>query len=199
MQIAIFATVGPLLVGYRGRRAGRLLWRLADIAVRPAGRRRRHLPVPGAGDRHRRRCSGPGLRQHVHRRQRASAGCSMPGCCAARSACRSSATMPRPRKVMGYTDARIILRHLLPNAITPDHRLLDDRHGAGHPARLQPGLSRPGRPAADGRMGRADRRRQELHDHGLVDLGFPGIAIVLAGVGFSLLGDGIADLLRPRR
>ena len=45
-----------------------------------------------------------------------------------------------------------------------DHRLLDDRHGAGHPARLEPRLSRPRRPAARGRMGRADRRRQELHD-----------------------------------
>ena len=28
---------------------------------------------------------------------------------------------------------------------------------------------------------------------------FPGIAIVLTGLGFSLLGDGLADLLRPRR
>ncbi|HSY86289.1 MAG TPA: ABC transporter permease, partial [Verrucomicrobiae bacterium] len=28
---------------------------------------------------------------------------------------------------------------------------------------------------------------------------FPGIAIVLAGVGFSLVGDGIADIFRRRR
>ena len=27
---------------------------------------------------------------------------------------------------------------------------------------------------------------------------FPGLAITLAGVGFSLLGDGLADLLRPK-
>ncbi|MBW8723543.1 MAG: hypothetical protein JF625_00075 [Inquilinus limosus] len=26
---------------------------------------------------------------------------------------------------------------------------------------------------------------------------FPGVAIVLTGFGFSLLGDGVADLLRP--
>jgi len=26
----------------------------------------------------------------------------------------------------------------------------------------------------------------------------PGIAIVLTGIGFSLIGDGLADLLRPR-
>ena len=53
-----------------------------------------------------------------------------------------------------------------PTAIGSDHRLLDDRHGARHPARLEPRLSRPRRPAADRRMGRADRRRQELHQHG---------------------------------
>jgi peptide/nickel transport system permease protein len=28
---------------------------------------------------------------------------------------------------------------------------------------------------------------------------FPGLAIVLTGLGFSLLGDGLADLLRPKR
>jgi len=32
-----------------------------------------------------------------------------------------------------------------------------------------------------------------------VDVVFPGIAIVLAGVGFSLVGDGLADILRRRR
>ena len=73
-------------------------------------------------------------------------------------------------RVMGYGALRIIFRHLLPNAISPDHRLLDDRHGAGDPAGLQPRLSRPRRAAADGGMGRADRRRQELHDHGVVDV-----------------------------
>ena len=28
---------------------------------------------------------------------------------------------------------------------------------------------------------------------------FPGVAIVATGLGFSLAGDGVADLLRPRR
>jgi peptide/nickel transport system permease protein len=28
---------------------------------------------------------------------------------------------------------------------------------------------------------------------------FPGFAIVLTGLGFSLVGDGIAELLRPQR
>jgi peptide/nickel transport system permease protein len=28
---------------------------------------------------------------------------------------------------------------------------------------------------------------------------FPGIAIVITGLGFSLLGDGMAELMRPQR
>ena len=42
-------------------------------------------------------------------------------------------------------------------------------------------------------MGRDDRRGPELHLHRLVDLAFPGLAIVLLALGFSLLGR------RPRR
>jgi hypothetical protein len=79
-----------------------------------------------------------------------------------------------------------------------DHRLLDDRHGPRHPAGLEPRLSRPRRSAADGGMGRHHRRRQEFHEHGLVDLGLSGHRHRAHGLGFSLLGS-IADRLRRGR
>ena len=171
-----------------------------DVAVRPAGRRRHHLPVPGAGHRHRRRARARPA-QHVRRGRRRRLGVLRPADARPRSWCRTRRDYAAAGRVHGLRPTPAsCFRHLLPNAVTPVLVYLDDRHGARHPARLEPRLSRPRRPAADGRMGRADRRRQELHDAppGGSSI-FPGIAIVLTGLGFSLLGDGLADLLRPDR
>ena len=67
-------------------------------------------------------------------------------------------------RILGYGERRILLPPHPAQRGHADPRLLDDRHGARHPARLQPRLSRPRRAAAGGRVGRADRRRQELLD-----------------------------------
>ncbi len=102
-------------------------------------------------------------------------------------------------KVMGYTDRRIILRHLLPNAITPvivywmtDMALailLGSSLGyLGLGA--QPPTAEWGVLIADGK---------NFMTTGWWISIFPGIAIVLTGLGLSLLGDGTADLLRARR
>ena len=102
-------------------------------------------------------------------------------------------------KVMGYTDLRIILRHLLPNAITPvivywmtDMALailLGSSLGyLGLGA--QPPTAEWGVLIADGK---------NFMTTGWWISIFPGIAIVLTGLGLSLLGDGMADLLRARR
>ncbi len=173
MQIALFATVVPLIFGTH--------------------RSARWSATTAAGSR---RCSaasvdavvtfpflvlviaivavlGPGPAQHVHRRQRRRLGLLCPAACAAEIQVQRSSTMPPPARCMGYTDAA---DHLPPPPAQRHHarhRLLDDRHGARHPAGLEPRLSRPRRPAAGRRMGRADRRRQELHDHRLVDFRFP--------------------------
>ena len=69
MQIAIFSTLFPLIFGTLVGVAGRLLRRLARRALRPARRSDRHLPVPGARDRHRRGARARPL-QHVYRGQR---------------------------------------------------------------------------------------------------------------------------------
>ncbi|WP_284163795.1 ABC transporter permease [Frigidibacter sp. SD6-1] len=100
--------------------------------------------------------------------------------------------------VMGYSDRRIIFRHLLPNAITPvivywmtDMALailLGSSLGyLGLGA--QPPQAEWGVLIAEGRNFITTAWWLSL---------MPGIAIVLTGLGFSLLGDAMADLLRPR-
>lgn len=101
-------------------------------------------------------------------------------------------------RVMGYSDVRIIFRHLLPNAITPvivywmtDMALVIllgsslGYLGLG----AQPPQSEWGVLIAEG--------RNFITTDWWLSL-MPGISIVLTGLGFSLLGDGVADLLRPR-
>jgi peptide/nickel transport system permease protein len=101
-------------------------------------------------------------------------------------------------RVLGYDSARIIFRHLLPNAITPiivywmtDMALailLGSSLGyLGLGA--QPPTAEWGVIIADG--------KNFMSTAWWISV-FPGIAIVLAGVGFSLVGDGIADLFRRR-
>jgi len=98
--------------------------------------------------------------------------------------------------VLGYDEPRIIFRHLLPNAVTPiivywmtDMALailLGSSLGyLGLGA--QPPTAEWGVIIADGK---------NFMSTAWWVSGFPGIAIVLAGVGFSLVGDGIADIFR---
>ena len=102
-------------------------------------------------------------------------------------------------RVMGYGTPRIILRHLLPNAITPAIvYLMTDMAlaillgsslgylGLG----AQPPAAEWGVLIADG--------KNFMSTAWWISI-FPGIAIVVTGLGFSLLGDGIAELMRPQR
>ncbi len=102
-------------------------------------------------------------------------------------------------RVMGYSAARIILRHLLPNAITPAVvYLMTDMAlaillgsslgylGLG----AQPPAAEWGVLIADG--------KNFMSTAWWISI-FPGVAIVITGLGFSLLGDGLAELLRPKR
>lgn len=102
-------------------------------------------------------------------------------------------------RVMGYRPTRIIIRHLLPNSITPAivywmtdmalAILLGSSLGyLGLGA--QPPAAEWGVLIADGKnfMGTA----------WWISV-FPGIAIVVTGLGFSLLGDGLAEMLRVRK
>ena len=102
-------------------------------------------------------------------------------------------------RAMGYTHLRIIFRHLLPNAITPAivywmtdmalAILLGSSLGyLGLGA--QPPAAEWGVQIADGKNFMATAWWISV---------FPGLAIVLTGLGFSLTGDGLAEVLRTKR
>jgi peptide/nickel transport system permease protein len=102
-------------------------------------------------------------------------------------------------RVLGYSEQRLILRHLLPNAIKPVlvywvtdmalSILLGSSLGyLGLGA--QPPTAEWGVLIADGK---------NFMNTGWWMSVFPGIAIVIAGVSFSMFGDGLADLFRRRR
>ncbi len=102
-------------------------------------------------------------------------------------------------RVLGYDEARIIFRHLLPNAVTPiivywmTDMALDILLGSslGYLGLgAQPPTAEWGVIIADG--------KNFMSTAWWISV-FPGIAIVLAGVGFSLVGDGLADFFRRRR
>jgi peptide/nickel transport system permease protein len=102
-------------------------------------------------------------------------------------------------RAMGYTHLRIIFRHLLPNAITPAivywmtdmalAILLGSSLGyLGLGA--QPPAAEWGVQIADG--------KNFMSTAWWISV-FPGLAIVVTGLGFSLTGDGLAELLRTKR
>jgi peptide/nickel transport system permease protein len=102
-------------------------------------------------------------------------------------------------RAMGYTHLRIIFRHLLPNAITPAvvywmtdmalAILLGSSLGyLGLGA--QPPAAEWGVQIADGKNFMATAWWISV---------FPGLAIVLTGLGFSLTGDGLAEVLRTKK
>ena len=102
-------------------------------------------------------------------------------------------------RVMGYRPLRIIFRHLLPNSITPAivywmtdmalAILLGSSLGyLGLGA--QPPAAEWGVQIADGKNFMSTAWWMSV---------FPGIAIVVTGLAFSLVGDGLAELLRTKK
>ncbi|KZK75954.1 putative D,D-dipeptide transport system permease protein DdpC [Pseudovibrio sp. Ad13] len=101
-------------------------------------------------------------------------------------------------RVMGYSSGRIIFRHLLPNAMTPliTYWMTDMALAILLGSSLgylglgaQPPQAEWGVLIAEGRNFITTAWWMSL---------MPGVAIVLTGLGFSLVGDSLADVLRPR-
>ncbi|QIG52601.1 ABC transporter permease [Nordella sp. HKS 07] len=101
-------------------------------------------------------------------------------------------------KVLGYSHVRIMFQHVLPNVITPAivFMMADvvltilavtslGFLGLG----IQPPTPEWGVMIADG--------RNFIQDGWWISL-FPGLAIVLVGITFTFLGDGLDDFLRPK-
>lgn len=102
-------------------------------------------------------------------------------------------------RVMGYTPLRIVFRHLLPNAITP--AIIYWMTDMALAILLGSSLGYLGLgaqpPAAEWGVQIADGKNY-MTTAWWISV-FPGISIVLTGLGFSLAGDGVAELLRVRR
>ncbi len=197
LQIAIFATAGPLLigsliglfVGYAGGIADAVFGRLADlvvtfpflvlviaiVAVLGPGLLNMYIAVA---------CVGWVTYARLIRGE---------------VMVQKSTEYVAAARVLGYGTLRIVLRHILPNAIRPVLvYLVSDMAlaillgsslgylGLG----AQPPTAEWGVLIADG--------KNFISQAPWIAL-FPGVVIVVAGLGFSLTGDGLADLLEVRR
>ncbi len=197
LQIAVFATVGPLvvgsavglLVGYYGGLADVLFGRLVDLVVTFPFL---VLVIAIVA------VLGPGLvNMYI--------AISVVGWVFYARLMRGEVMVLRGHdyisacKVLGYSQARILARHVLPNAARPvvvywmtDMALailLGSSLGyLGLGA--QPPVAEWGTLIADGK---------NFFTQAWWITVFPGLAIVLCGIGFSLVGDGLAALMEVRR
>lgn len=101
-------------------------------------------------------------------------------------------------QVLGYSPARVLLRHILPNAVTPAIVYLMTDMSLGILLGASLGYLGLGAqpPAPEWGVMVADGKNFMVTAWWIST--FPGLALTLAGVTFSLIGDGLADALRPR-
>jgi len=101
-------------------------------------------------------------------------------------------------RVMGYSPTRVVFRHIFPNAVTPAvvYWMTDMSLGILLGASLgylglgaQPPTAEWGVMVADGKNFMTTAPWIST---------FPGLVLTAVGVGFSLVGDGLADILRPK-
>ena len=102
-------------------------------------------------------------------------------------------------RVMGVAPARIIGRHLLPNVIAPALVYWMTAMSLGILLGASPSYLGLGAqpPTAEWGLMVADGKNFMVTAPWIAT--FPALALTVAGIAFSLIGDGLADLLRPRR
>jgi len=103
-------------------------------------------------------------------------------------------------RCLGYSDARIVLRHLLPNCLGPVY--VQASLNAGRALLLAAGLSFIGLgvriPTAEWGLMVSMGARNVVFGQWWMSF-FPGIAIFLVVLGLNLLGDGLQDVFDPKR
>ena len=99
---------------------------------------------------------------------------------------------------LGASDARVIARHILPNALSP--LIVQASFNMGEAILIAAGLSFIGfgaQPPTPEWGVMISEGRDYITTQWWVPT-FPGLAILLAVTGFNLAGDGLRDLLDPR-
>ncbi|MBC7479711.1 MAG: ABC transporter permease [Pseudorhodobacter sp.] len=102
-------------------------------------------------------------------------------------------------RAMGYTPLRIIFRHLLPNAITPAIVYVVTDMALAILLGSSLGYLGLGAQPPAAEWGVQIAEGKNFMTTGWWISVFPGIAIVVTGLGFSLIGDGLAEVLRTRK
>jgi peptide/nickel transport system permease protein len=101
-------------------------------------------------------------------------------------------------RALGFSRRRILVRHLIPNALAPV--IVTAALGVGHTIVLEAGLSFLGigvQPPTPSWGGMVESGRDVMVSAWWLST-FPGLAIVLTVVAFNLVGDGLRDALDPR-
>jgi peptide/nickel transport system permease protein len=101
-------------------------------------------------------------------------------------------------RALGYSDWRIILRHILPNSLAPI--IVIATLGIGNVILLEAGLSFLGlgvQPPTSSWGSMVNDGRDAMITAWWIAT-YPGLAIVVTVVAFNLLGDGLRDALDPR-
>ncbi len=99
---------------------------------------------------------------------------------------------------LGFGDARILLRHVLPNAVSPV--IVSATLGVGHAILAEAALSFLGlgvQPPTASWGGMVAAGRDVMLDAWWITT-FPGLAIVATVMSFNLVGDGLRDMMDPR-
>lgn len=99
---------------------------------------------------------------------------------------------------LGYGHGRILLRHVLPNAMSPV--IVSATLGVGHAILAEAALSFLGlgvQPPTASWGGMVAAGRDVMVDAWWITT-FPGLAIVLTVMSFNLVGDGLRDMMDPR-
>ena len=102
-------------------------------------------------------------------------------------------------RALGYSRRRVILRHIVPNAMAPV--IVAATLGIGNTIVLEAGLSFLGlgiQPPNPSWGSMVENGRDVLLRAWWIST-FPGLAIVLTVLSFNLVGDGLRDALDPRQ